>query len=64
MVLVVLEVAMARGVAVIEQTINVHNNQSKQMFAGDLLYIQTFDFVFIMENRGIKGRLFHLQSIN
>lgn len=49
--------------AVIEQTINVHNNQSKQMFAGDL-YIQTFDFVFIMENRGIKGRLFHLESIN
>jgi len=51
-------------VAVIEQTINVHNNQSKHLFAGDLLYIQTFDFEFIMENQGIKGRLFHLQSIN
>lgn len=50
--------------AVIEQTINVHNNQSKHLFAGDLLYIQTYDFEFIMENQGIKGRLFHLQSIN
>lgn len=49
---------------VIEQAISVHNSQSKHLFAGYLLYIQTFNFVFIMENRGIKGRLFHLQSIN